>query len=175
MLCALLLFSLFSVSVCADEGILIMSRESITLFIDQSYTLTCSVYNNDNSQIDYSSSDADVAEVSEDGTITAVAAGIATITAQNGDGLTAFCDVEVVEGTSPEEVIISSQYITLSSGSSTQISAQVVTEGSDYSITYFSSDTSVATVSDSGEIKALNTGVECFDFAGIRDCSHRCV
>lgn len=160
LLCLVLLLSLFSVSVCAEpDGALILNRESITLFADQSYVLTCSVYNNDNPKISYSSSNADIATVSANGTVRAKSAGTASITATTDSGLTTSCTVKVQNGTSPTDIILSEQYITVSSGKKHQLSAQVETTGNDDTVKYFSSDTSVATVSENGEVKALNSGI----------------
>ncbi len=154
-----LLMSLFAITVVAEEGALVISRDNLTLFVGQSYILTCSVYNNDNPKITYVSSDTSVATVSPTGRVYAVAAGTASIQANSIDGLSSVCTVKVKSGTSPTELILSDQTITVSSGDSCQLSAKVITEGNDSSVSYFSSDTSVATVSDSGKVNALNPGV----------------
>lgn len=159
-LCFVLLLSLFSVLVSAEpDGALILNRESITLFTDQSYVLTCSVYNNDNPKISYSSSNTSIATVSANGTVRAKSTGTALITASTDSGLTASCTVKVQSGTSPTDIILSEQYITVSSGKKYKLSAKVETTGSNNTVKYFSSDTSVATVSEDGEVKALNAGI----------------
>lgn len=158
-LCFSLMMSLFAVAVTAEDGALVISRENLTLFIGQSYVLTCSVYNNDNPQISYVSSDTLVATVSRTGTVRAVGTGTASIRAETDNGLTSVCTVKVNDGISPTEVILSDQSITVSSGNSHQLSAKVITDGTDTSISYFSSDTSIATVSSSGKVNALNPGI----------------
>lgn len=158
-LCFSLIMSLFAVAVTAEDGALVISRDNLTLFVGQSYILTCSVYNNDNPRISYVSSDTSVATVSESGTVRAVGIGTVSVRAESESGLTSVCTVQVKGGTSPTDIILSDQSVTLSSGDSCQLSAKVITDANDLSVSYFSSDTSVATVSDSGKVNALNTGI----------------
>lgn len=158
-LCLCLLMTFFSVTVAAENDVLVISRESLTLYVGQSYVLSCSVYNNDNSKITYVSSDTSVVTVSTNGTVRAVGAGTASVRAESGSNLSSTCLIQVKDGISPTEVILSDQSVTISAGESYQLSAEVITDGTDISIAYFSSDTSIATVSSSGKINALNTGV----------------
>ena len=79
-----------------------LSSESLTLQEKGSHTLTATVEPADatNKAVTWESSDTDIATVSEDGTVTAVSAGRATITATaaDGSGASASCEVTVTHG-----------------------------------------------------------------------------
>lgn len=79
-----------------------LSKESLTLQENSSDTLTAMVEPADatNKAVTWESSDTDIATVSEDGTVTAVSAGRATITATaaDGSGASASCEVTVMHG-----------------------------------------------------------------------------
>ena len=79
-----------------------LSSESLALQEKDSDTLTATVEpaNATNKSVTWESSDTDIATVSEDGTVTAVSAGSATIiaTAADGSGARASCEVTVTHG-----------------------------------------------------------------------------
>ncbi len=79
-----------------------LSKESLTLQENSSDTLTAMVEPADatNKDVTWESSDTDIATVSEDGTVTAISAGRATITATAADasGASASCEVTVTHG-----------------------------------------------------------------------------
>lgn len=76
-----------------------LSSESLTLQEKGSHTLTATVEPADatNKSVTWESSDTDIATVDDDGTVTAVSAGKATIiaTAADGSGVSASCEVTV--------------------------------------------------------------------------------
>ena len=76
-----------------------LDQESLTLQENGSATLTATVEpaNASNQDITWKSSDTSIATVSEDGTVTAISAGTATITvtAQDGSGVSTSCSVTV--------------------------------------------------------------------------------
>ena len=79
-----------------------LSSESLTLQEKGSHTLTATVEPADatNKSVTWESSDTDIATVDDDGTVTAVSAGKATIiaTAADGSGVSASCEVTVTHG-----------------------------------------------------------------------------
>ncbi len=79
-----------------------LSKESLTLQENSSDTLIAMVEPADatNKAVTWESSDTDIATVGEDGTVTAVSAGRATITATaaDGSGASASCEVTVTHG-----------------------------------------------------------------------------
>lgn len=79
-----------------------LSSESLALQESGSDTLTATAEPADatNKDVTWESSDTDIATVSEDGTVTAVSAGRATITATaaDGNGASASCEVTVTHG-----------------------------------------------------------------------------
>lgn len=99
-----------------------------------------------------------MANVSGAGRVTAVGAGTAIITAKvKGDGreyATATCRVVVKEG--EMSVRLDESSISLDVGSNQTLSAYVTPESA--TLSWSSSDTSVATVSDSGRVSAVGAG-----------------
>ncbi len=79
-----------------------LNKNSLTLQETGSDTLTATVEPADatNQDVTWESSDTSIATVSEDGTVTAISAGNATITAtaQDGSGVSASCELTVMHG-----------------------------------------------------------------------------
>ena len=79
-----------------------LNKDSLTLQENSSDTLTVTVKPADatNRGVTWESSDTSIATVSEDGTVTAISAGNATITAtaQDGSGVSASCELTVTHG-----------------------------------------------------------------------------
>lgn len=79
-----------------------LDKDSLTLQENGSYTLTATVEPADatNKAVTWESSDNNIATVSEDGTVTAISAGNATITATaaDGSGISASCNLTVTHG-----------------------------------------------------------------------------
>ena len=138
-----------------------MNSTSLTLVEGETAELvaTISPKNADNQTVLWSSSDGSVASV-DNGKVTALKEGKATITAKSDDGgFTATCSITVnpktVEVTS---VTLSKAGLALTEGESETLIATVNPEdATDKSITWSSSDTSIATVEE-GKITALKEG-----------------
>lgn len=111
--------------------------------------------------ITWSSSDEEVATV-ENGLITAVQDGTAVITA-SADGKTAECTVIVGDGAEEppvpvqEVLTLSAEDIRLNAGGSFQLIASVEPEG-EYTVTWSSSDETVAKVDANGLVTAVKSG-----------------
>ena len=134
-----------------------LSQTSVTLSSGESVSLTATIApeNATNKTITWSSSNTSVATVSN-GKVTAVAVGKATITAKIGN-VKAECSVTVnpIEVTS---ITLSQTSVTLSSGESFTLTATIAPENAtNKTITWSSSNTSVATVSN-GIVTAVSVG-----------------
>ena len=84
-----------------------LNKAETSISVGNSETLTATVApeNAANKALNWASSDEDVATVAPDGTVTAVKAGAATITATaaDGSGKSAVCKVTVIGGTTPSQ------------------------------------------------------------------------
>ena len=107
----------------------------------------------------WSSSNKSVATVDEEGKVTAVANGTATITvsAKDGSGLTARCAVTV--RTHVSSITLNRNEATINVGSTLSLSATISpSTASNKTINWSSDDTSIATVNTSGKITAVGPG-----------------
>ena len=140
-----------------------LNKTSLTLEVGESYTLvvTVSPSNATDKSITWSSTNSSVASVSG-GKVTTKSEGTTTITAEAHNGKTATCTVivnepvpEVVEVTS---VSLNKTSLTLEIGESETLTATVLpSNATDKSVTWTSSDQSVATVAN-GKITAIGSG-----------------
>lgn len=134
---------------------------SITVGETQALTATVTPSNATDKSVTWSSSNTSVATVSSSGVVTAKAVGSTTITVKTNDGgKTVTCSVNVQAKTVPVTGIsLDSSSISLSVGSTHTLSATVVpSDATDKTITWSSSNTSVATVSSSGVVTAMLVG-----------------
>lgn len=127
--------------------------------IGNTLTLSATVLPTDatNKLIDWSSSNILVAVVDDNGTVTAVDNGTATITASatDGSGVTAACKVEVKQLVTS----ISLYNLALTEGQSQTLTATInPTNAYDRSLTWTSSDGSVAIVDQTGKVTAKSKG-----------------
>lgn len=143
-----------------------LSSSSMTLKVGDTNTLTATVLpsNASNKGVSWSSSNSSIATVSA-GTVTGVAPGTCTITVTTSDGgYTATCNVTVVSALTPvtsvslntNSALIGSQGTTATH--TVQLSATVLpANATDRSVSWTSSNTSIATVSSSGLVTAGST------------------
>lgn len=114
-------------------------------------------------QITWTSSNADVAAVGEDGTVTAVAAGTATISASAEGADPVTCTVTVKEAPKKDLVLRS---IYQSEGTaleqfSMSVGAPAVpmtVDGTDSTVKWSTEDSSIATINSDGEVTAVKSG-----------------
>ena len=140
-----------------DVSLIELSQTSVTLLVGESVELTATVYpeNATYQTVTWSSSDTDVVIV-DDGKVTALSPGFATVTARSGNA-EAECSVTVnpVEVTSIE---LSQTSVSLLVGESVELTATVYPENAtDKTVTWSSSSPSVAAVVD-GKVTALSPG-----------------
>lgn len=129
-----------------------IDRATHQMKVDTNFRLTGKT--NPNSYVaeaaEWSSSDASVAAVDNEGNVTAVSSGKATIT-YTVDGMSAACEVTVVGG-----LTVTEKTKTLKVGETYQISATV--DPSDVKPTFASGDDRIATVDENGKVTAVKEG-----------------
>ena len=133
-------------------------KTGVSLKVGETVTLTATVKPDDATDkiVTWSTSDASVATVS-DGVVTAIKLGSATIRAKAGDK-EATC-VITVEATPVTSVTLDQTSASLKVGETVSLTATVKPDdATDKSVTWSSSNTSVATVSSTGVVTAKSAG-----------------
>ena len=140
-----------------------LDKESITISAGSSEKITATVApaNATNKNLTWHSSDSSYATVGQDGTVHGVAAGSATIaaTATDGSGKAAYCTVTVTGSTVPVQgVTLNKNSLVIKRGATGSLTATVTpANATNKSVTWSSSDTSIATVS-SGVVTGVAVG-----------------
>lgn len=148
-----------------------LDKTTATVVEGLTVTLTASVSptNATNKTITWTSSDTDVATV-DNGVVTGIAAGTATITAACG-GQTATCAVTVEElvlitgidlGTDPDDIETQDKIA---------LTADLTPSGANSEITWTSSDSDVASVDEDGNVIALTAGTVTITATSASDSS----
>ena len=144
-----------------------LDKASLTLDVGGTATLTATVTpsNATDKTVNWTSSNTGVATVDANGKVTAVAAGIATITVKTKDGeKTAPCIVTVnapapPTGVKVTSVALNTATLSLAVNDVAQLTATAKPDdASDKSVTWASSDTNVATVAADGKVTAKAAG-----------------
>lgn len=137
-----------------------LDRNSISLEVGQSTTLTATVSPEDASEknITWSTSNASIATV-DNGIVKAIAEGTATITAKAGDK-SASCTLTVAKQViQVTEVSLNKTSLALTKGQSETLVATVKPENAtNKTVTWNSSNTSIATVDQNGKVTAIAGG-----------------
>ena len=136
------------------------STTSLTVGGTQQLSATVSPSNATNKSVSWSSSNTSIATVSSSGLVTAKAAGSATITckANDGSGKYATCSVKV-EAIKVTEVRLNYTSVPMKIGDTKQLTATISpSNATDKSVTWSSSNTSVAKVSNTGLVTAVSEG-----------------
>ena len=136
---------------------LYLSDTSIHLEVGESYPLDAEVYPaGASSKITWTSGNESIAGVDAAGNVTARNSGTCTVTATASNGVTASCSVTV--GVEPTSILLSSYSVSLGVGEKLTLKADVYPEGAtNYTITWSSNNTSVATVSN-GKVTGVSEG-----------------
>lgn len=137
-----------------------LSEESLTLDEGETATLVVTILPEDatDKTVSWSSSNSSVATVSN-GIVTAVKEGIATITATAG-GKSAQCTITVKKAfVAVTDITLSQTNLSLEKGETATLTATVApADATDKTVSWSSSDASVATVSSSGLVTAVKAG-----------------
>ena len=141
---------------------IVLGQATATLVEGETMTLVATVTPDDATEksVTWTTSDEAVATVDEAGVVTAVSAGVATITAKAGD-VEATCEVTV------ERAFVAVEEITLDQTAATLVEGETITlvatvtpdEATDKSVTWTTSDEAVATVDEEGVVTAISAGV----------------
>ena len=149
-----------SVTVIAKVASVSLDKTAITLAEGETQTLTATISpdNASDKSVTWSSSDEAVAKVDQNGKVTAVKAGTATITVTTKDGgKTATCSVTVIAKVA--SVSLDKTSMTLTVGETQTLTATVAPDNAqDKSVTWSSSDATVATVDQNGKVTAVKAG-----------------
>ena len=139
---------------------IVLNTTDITVRKGQVFWLnaTCLPENADNKIVSWESRDKEVCTVESDGKVTATGAGTTSIICTNVDtGLTAYCVVTVTQPVTG--IKLNSDYQELWVGAKYAIIPSIEPiDAENKNVTYFSSDTSVATVDEYGVVTALKGG-----------------
>ena len=130
-------------------------KNDITFGIGEKYTLVTTVENGDISQVAFTTSDRKVATVDNNGKITAVGTGTATITANTYNGLKAKCKVTVKK--LADSIKLDKTSITLGVGEQYDFSSSIPNGTAAYFRSYYSDNTAIATVQKSGGLMTAKT------------------
>ena len=136
-----------------------LDHTEITLKVGETQTLKATVKpdNASNKTITWNSSKADIATVDDDGKVTAVKEGIATITATSGSK-SASCKV-TVEKIPVSSVELDQTDITIEEGENKTLKATIKPDNAtNKTVAWESSNTSIATVDNNGTVKGVAKG-----------------
>ena len=156
--------------------LLTLNTPSATLNVGDTHQLTATLVRPVGSDrtLTYTSSSPIVASVSENGLITALAAGTASITVKTLDGkLTAICIV-AVNGNGGRNIILKTTDLTLEVEQSGKIEASYSTVFSSdpTELSFSSSLPSVATVDDKGNVTAVGVGTAIITISNFDGTAH---
>ena len=140
-----------------------LDKSAVTLRVGGStdqLTVTVEPANATKRTVTYASSDTAVVTVSDAGVLTAVKAGSAsvTVTATDGSGVLATCAVTVVQPVTA--ISLSPASATVSKGGTLVLSPAISpSDANNKTVTYTSSNESVAVVANNGTVTGVNNGV----------------
>ena len=137
-----------------------LDKTAVTLNTTDTYTLVANVDPIDasNKSVTWNSSDAAIATVDDNGVVTGIKAGTATITVTTVDGdFAATCTVTVLQPVTG--ISLDKTSVTLNTTDTYSLIANVnPTDASNKSVTWNSSDAAIATVDDNGVVTGIKVG-----------------
>ena len=162
-----------NVSVIQPVSGLKISSLAKTIAAGSSVKLTASIRpaTADNHNVIWTSSDASVATVAKDGTVTGVRNGTATITAESEDGgYTAACEITVIS--TVQSISLNKDSLNMNVGQTARLRASVTpADAYDQSVIWDSSDLTVAEVDAEGNVTAIGRGTAIITATSV-DGSH---
>ena len=148
---------------------LTLDVSELTLEVGQQHALTTS-YTSEDGAVHFSSDNESVATVDENGLVSAVGEGTATITASSDKGTAAQCTVTVNEAV--REIQLNATDKVLQAGDSFRLTAQA--GGSDFRKTFSSSAPTVASVDANGLVTARSAGTAVITVTAANGVSASC-
>ena len=152
--CTVFVQNVLATSIC-------LNKTSLTLDKDETAQLVATVYpsNATIKTVTWKSANTSIARVSSNGVVTAVAAGTVTITASTIDGSNLYATCNVTVKQLATSISLNKTDATIYTGNTLQLNATVLpSTTSNPSVTWSSSNTSVATVSSTGLVTAKSAG-----------------
>lgn len=123
-------------------------------------------------ELNWTSSNTNVATVDDVGYVTAVSSGTTTIIADNGNGVTGEIEITVIDKVYPTTINIIAEKTNLEVKETLQLSVDFEpNDVTDTSLTWTSSNTNIATVSKSGLVSAKAVGTVTITATGSNDVS----
>ncbi len=157
------LFDSCQITVIKPVGSIVIEPGSVTVSEGKTAQVTATVYPADATiqEIEWSSSDPNVATVDYSGQITGVSKGICKIFATSADGnnIIGVCRVTVKETVPATGIVINSKNITMLPGQTRALTARIKPSRSTEGVYWVSGDTSIATVSADGVVTARGQGM----------------
>ncbi len=155
-----------------------LNKNTLALTINTAETLSAVVgpFHTTNKALAWESSDAKIATVDNNGKVTAVAAGTATITVKTANGKQDVCAVTVADAVQPPVkvtgVSLNKKTLSLTVGKSQSLAATVSpANAADKSLKWSSSNKSVATVTQAGKVTAKKAGTATITVASVAEPS----
>lgn len=146
----------YTVQVVAAPSKITLPSKSITLGVKESVTFEPKITNGSHTTFTWTTSDNAVAIVGKSGKITARKAGKANITVKTHNGKKAVLKVTVAKA--PTGVTLNKTSATLDVGDTLKLKASLPEGTASSKLTWKSSDTDVATVSEKGIVSAVDSG-----------------
>lgn len=153
--------NIVSVATILPTGISITPTKLVLLGATAQLSATITPTNTTNQTITWTTSNPAIATVSETGTVSGIALGSATITAKTDNGAYSSNSViTVVNILLPSSISVSPSSANVFVGSNLQLSATVLPANTTSpTVTWLSSDPTVATVDNTGKVNGLKAGV----------------
>lgn len=156
----------FIMTVIRHPSDVVLSSESETIAVGEGIQITATVLPGDTSdkRVIWSTTDSNIASVNQEGQVTAISRGIATITATTVDGaVEASCEVECMQRVEAAWIhyqgLPVAEY-TMQQGGSLQLTSIVEPDNANnQSVTWYNSNPSVITVDGTGFVQANAEGV----------------
>ena len=161
-----------------DVTEILLDKSSLEMTEGDIAILTATVNPSDatDKTLTWTSSDTSIVTVSENGDVTAVAPGSALITVSSVNGISASCEVTVVARVIEViEVVLDKSNLEMTEGDTAILTASVnPSDATDKTLTWTSSDTSIVTVSENGDVTAVAPGSALITVSSANGISASC-